>query len=201
MRQFQGARKYANPLSYLASIKQGSNETLKVYVKCFNEGLTTIHNPQENEVLMAVISGVRPETPFWDKLQKDKCKTLQKFYRRANKIMHLETAREVVHSERSTLVETPCETAPAGKSTSTEKNGDNKKRKGGERRRSPDAHQKNAKSLDQRVLRPYSNKYNNFTDLTRSREDVFLAAEHTGVYKRLDSMRGDRSKRNQNKYC
>ena len=50
-------------------------------------------------------------------------------------------------------------------------------------------------------MRPPIRKYNNFTDLTRSREDVFLATEHTGVYKRPSSMRGDRSKRNQNKYC
>ena len=76
MRQFQGARKYATLLSRLASIKQGSNETLKAYVKRFNEELTTIHNPQENGVLMAIISGVRPETPLWDKLQKDECKML-----------------------------------------------------------------------------------------------------------------------------
>ena len=68
MHQFQGARKYATPLSYLANIKQGSNETLKAYVRRFNEELATIHNPQENEALMATISGVRPETPFWDKL-------------------------------------------------------------------------------------------------------------------------------------
>ena len=50
---------------------------------------------------MAAISGVRPETPFWDKLQKDECKTLQEFYRRADKIMHLETASEAVHAGRS----------------------------------------------------------------------------------------------------
>ena len=68
MRQFQGARKYVTPLSRMDNIKQGSNETLKAYVKRFNEELTTIHNPQENVVLMEAISGVRPETPFWDKL-------------------------------------------------------------------------------------------------------------------------------------
>ena len=28
-----------------------------------------------------------------------------------------------------------------------------------------------------------------------------MATESTGVYKRPDSMRGDQSKRNQNKYC
>ena len=48
MRQFQRAHKYATPLSRLASIKQGPNETLKVYIKRFNDKLTTIHNPQEN---------------------------------------------------------------------------------------------------------------------------------------------------------
>ena len=76
MRQFQGARKYVTPLSCLANIKQRPNETLKVYIKRFNDELTTIHNPQENEVMMAAISGVRPDTPFWDKLQKDECKSL-----------------------------------------------------------------------------------------------------------------------------
>ena len=58
-----------------------------------------------------------------------------------------------------------------------------------------------AKSLDQRVPRPLPSKYTNFTNLTRSREEVFLATEQTSVYKRPDLLRGDRSKRNQNKYC
>ena len=94
MRQFHGTRKYTTPppLSRLASIKQGSNETLKAYVRRFNEELSTIHNPQENGVLMATILGVRPKTPFRDKLQKDECKMLQEFYRQADKIMHLEIA-------------------------------------------------------------------------------------------------------------
>ena len=68
MRQFQGARKYTSPLIRLASIKQGSNETLKAYVRHFNEELAIIDNLQENGVLMALILGVQPETPFWDKL-------------------------------------------------------------------------------------------------------------------------------------
>ena len=110
--------------------------------------------------------------------------------------MHLETARKAVLAGRLTPVEVSQEIAPTRKSQSADKGGDNKKSKNGNRRRSPDAHQKKAKSLDQRVTRPPSSKYNNFTDLTRSREEVFLATEHTGVYKRPDTMRGDRSKRN-----
>ena len=92
MCQFQGARKYAAPLSHMASIKQGPNETFKAYVKRFNEELATIHNPQENGVRMMAISGVRPKTSFWDKLQKDERKMLQEFYKRSDKIMRLETA-------------------------------------------------------------------------------------------------------------
>ena len=91
---FQGAHKHATPLSHLASIKQGPNDTLKAYIKHFNDELTTIHNPQENGVIMAVISRVRLDTPFWDKLQKDECKTLAEFYKDANKIMCLETAEK-----------------------------------------------------------------------------------------------------------
>ena len=103
----------------MASIKQGSNETLKAYAKCFNKELATIHNLQENRVLMVAISGVRPETPFWDKLQKEECKTLQEFYRRENNIMRLET----VHTGRSTPIEAPHKIALVGKSTSTEEKG------------------------------------------------------------------------------
>ena len=142
MRQFQGARKYATPLSRLASIEQGPSETLKAYVKRFNKELATIHNPQENGVLMVAISRVRPKTPFWDKLQKDECKTLQEFCRRADKIMRLETAREVALTKRSTLAKASREIAPTRKTQSAENNRDNKKRKNGDRRRSPDAHQK-----------------------------------------------------------
>ena len=68
LRQLQGTCKYATLLSRVANIKQGPNEMLKAYIKHFNNELTTIHNPQENGVMMAVIFGVRPETPFWDKL-------------------------------------------------------------------------------------------------------------------------------------
>ena len=60
---------------------------------------------------MATISGVQLETPFWDKLQKDECKKLQEFYRQADKIMRLETAREVVLAWRFVPAEAPHEEA------------------------------------------------------------------------------------------
>ena len=88
--------------------------------------------------MMAVICGVLPKTPFWNKLQKDECKSLQEFYRRVDKIMCLLTTREAVQ---------------AGKSTHSEKNNDNnKKRKNGDRHPSLDKMTKKAKALDRRIL-------------------------------------------------
>ena len=40
----------------------------------------------------------------------------------------------------------------------------------------------------------------NNTNLVSAREDVFMAAEQTRVFKQPDPLRGDHSKRNQNKY-
>ena len=71
-----GARKHATPLSRLARIKQGPNAMLKLYIKHFNDELTTIHNPKGNGLMMAAMSEVRFDTFFWDKLQKDECKLL-----------------------------------------------------------------------------------------------------------------------------
>ena len=41
----------------------------------------------------------------------------------------------------------------------------------------------------------------NYTDLVSSREDLFMAAEQMRMFKQPDLLHGDRSKRNQNKYC
>ena len=113
--------------------------------------------------MMAAIFGLRPKTPFWDKLQKNECKSLQEFYRRTNKIMRLETA---------------CETVQIGKSTPSEKNNDHsKKQKNGDRRPSLDKTNKKAKALDLKVLRLLPGKFTNYTDLIDSRKDVFLATE------------------------
>ena len=102
-------------------------------------------------------------TPFWDKLQKDEYKSLLEFYKRADKIMHLEAVREAVQ---------------AGKSTPSEKNNDNgKKRKNEDRRPSSEKTNKKAKAPDMRVLRPPPGKFTNFTNLVSSWEDVFMATE------------------------
>ena len=189
MCQFQGAHKYATLLSRLASIKQGPNETLKAYNKRFNDELTIIHNPRENRVMMAaiLISRVQPDTPFWDKLQKDECKTLSKFYRWAHKIIRLETSQEAIQ---------------VGKPAPADKNNDNgKKWKNGDRHPSPDKTNKKPKALDQRVPQPPPSKFTNYTKLVSSREDVFMTTEQTGVIKQPDPLCGDYSKRNQNKYC
>ena len=52
------SEKVSNPSKSFGQYQARVNETLKAYVKRFNEELATIHNPQENGVLMAAISRV-----------------------------------------------------------------------------------------------------------------------------------------------
>ena len=101
--------------------------------------------------------------------------------------MRIEIAREAIQARKSNPME--------------KSNNNGKKRKNGDRHPSPEKSNKKSKAPDLRVLRPPPSKFTNYTDLVSSREDVFITAEQTGVFKQLDSLRGDRSKRNQNKYC
>ena len=113
--------------------------------------------------MMAAISGVRPDTPFWDKLQNDECKTLVKFYRRVDKIMRLETAREAIQ---------------AGKSALAKKSSNNgTKRKNGDRPSSLEKANKKSKAPNLRMPQPPPSKFTNYTDLVSLREDIFMVAE------------------------
>ena len=89
--------------------------------------------------------------------------------------MRLETAREVVLVGTSTPAEASREIVSARNTQSA------KIKKTTRSARTENAHQKKAKSLDQKVIRPRPSKYNNFANLTRSREDVFLATERTVI--------------------
>ena len=99
-------------------------------------------------------------------------------------------------------LETARKAVKAGKSTPSEKKNDNnKKQKNRDHRLSPDKTNKKAKAPNLRVLRPPPDKFTNYTDLVVSLEDVFLATEQSRVFKWPDPLCGDRSKRNQNKFC
>ena len=94
------------------------------------------------------------------------------------------------------------EAIQAGKPAPAEKNNDNgKKRKNGDCHPSLEKTNKKPKAPNQRVPRPPPSKLTNYTNLVSSREDVFMAIEKIGIFKRPDPLHGDHSKRNQNKYC
>ena len=101
-----------------------------------------------------------------------------RFHRRADKIMRLETVRETIQ---------------AGKSATVEKSNDNgKKWKNGDRHPSLEKANKKSKAPDLRVPRPPPSKFTNYIDLVSSREDVFMAAKQSRVFKLPDLLRGDR---------
>ena len=43
-----------------------------------------------------------PETPFWDELKQKECKSVNEFYRKANKFLKLENSKEALHKAQGT---------------------------------------------------------------------------------------------------
>ena len=69
VRQFQAARIYSKPGSNLTNIKQREGETLKSYLKRFNDEAARVHSVLEGGVLFAAMGGFCPKTKLWNDLQ------------------------------------------------------------------------------------------------------------------------------------
>ena len=47
-------------------------------------------------VLAHTTNGVLPETPFWDELQQNECRSVSEFYKKASKFLKLEDSKEAL---------------------------------------------------------------------------------------------------------
>ena len=102
--------------------------------------------------------------------------------------MCFKTARETVHAGKFVLSKTPRKAPQAGKPAPAKKSEESKKHKNVDRQRSPETNNKKTESPNQMVPRPPLSRYTNFTELTSSREELFLATEQTDVFKRPDPL-------------
>ena len=64
----------------MANIKQGRDETLKLYLKQFNEAATHAEIVPLGETLMALVAGGRPEMRLWRNIRKHQCHDIEDFY-------------------------------------------------------------------------------------------------------------------------
>jgi len=99
----------------LSSIKQKSDESFQQYLTRFNAAAAAVQVADEKLILMALCSGVHPDTKFAKRPTKEKPSTLPEFFHEARKYMRLED----MITERQTGQTSKSVKARAGSNTMT----------------------------------------------------------------------------------
>ena len=86
---FRAARSVKRPKSYLFTVKQGNDETLKDYIARFNEEALCIEGCNDDLMLSAMMSGLKPSKLLWS-LGKNDPKDFQELMSRAQKYANAE---------------------------------------------------------------------------------------------------------------
>ncbi|GFZ18269.1 hypothetical protein Acr_27g0000080 [Actinidia rufa] len=93
---FMSCRVRQKNVSYLFTIHQKETESLKDYVKRFNQAILEVENASDKVVIMAMMEGFHPR-PLFDSLTKNVLKTLSTLQCKANKYI---TAEELAEAKR-----------------------------------------------------------------------------------------------------
>ena len=143
----------------MTNIKQREGETLKSYLKRFNDEAARVYSVPESGVLFAAMSEICPKTKLWNDLQERDCRTFEEFYARAEKYMRVENADEAL-----------------GKADSRIKNCKDKKEK---KRKHEEPKQNNQKRQrpEDRAPPALLTRYTYYTELNAYRAEVFQANE------------------------
>ena len=96
LQHFQVTRRFAIPLALLENVKQKKGEALKLYINCFNKMSNFVTWSPDARVLAHFTNRVLPETPFWDELQQQECRSVREFYRKTSKFLKLEDSKEAM---------------------------------------------------------------------------------------------------------
>ncbi|XP_058076309.1 uncharacterized protein LOC131224879 [Magnolia sinica] len=95
--QFIGGKKSRKPLTHLLTLKQGSRESLKVFISHFNEEALQVDDYDDKMALSVMISGLK-EGKFFFSIRKNPPTTLAKLINRSQKYT---TAKEFFSSRKN----------------------------------------------------------------------------------------------------
>ncbi|GFS40011.1 hypothetical protein Acr_00g0066200 [Actinidia rufa] len=85
--------------SHLFTVHQKDGESLKDYVKLFNQAVLEIKDASDNVVVMAMMEGLRP-SPLFDSISKNVPKTQLALQSKADKYIAVEELAEAKHRKR-----------------------------------------------------------------------------------------------------
>ncbi|GFS42540.1 hypothetical protein Acr_00g0080400 [Actinidia rufa] len=96
---FMSCRNRQKNASHLFTIHQKENESLKEFVKRFNQAILEVEDPSDKVIIMAMMEGLRPG-PLFDSLSKNVPETLSALQSKADKYIATEELSEAKHRRR-----------------------------------------------------------------------------------------------------
>ncbi|GFS40353.1 hypothetical protein Acr_00g0068050 [Actinidia rufa] len=96
---FMSCRNRQKNASHLFTIHQKENESLKEFVKRFNQAILEVEDPSDKVIIMAMMEGLRPG-PLFDSLSKNVPETLSALQSKADKYIAAEELAEAKRRRR-----------------------------------------------------------------------------------------------------
>ena len=119
-------------------------------------------NVPDNGALFVAMAGLMQETDFWKEVQRYGCRTLEEFYRWAEKYICKDNSREAVKKNREDR-----------SSSEKEKNTKSRKRKD-ESSQNALVEPKKQQAEDIQWPHPFISQFNYYTNLNASREHIYM---------------------------
>ncbi|XP_050258884.1 uncharacterized protein LOC126703865 [Quercus robur] len=174
---FIGEHRYKRFIACLMSIKQREDETLRVYITCFNKEALSIDEADDKILVAAFTSGLR-KGKFLFSLYKNDPKTMTDVLYRATKYMNAEDALQ----------------AREEKPKKRERQEDTRQDRGQKVARTED-------QRDEKRPKPPTGRFTNFTPLTAPIDQVLMQIKDERALTFPRKLKGDPNKRPRDKYC
>ncbi|GFS33374.1 hypothetical protein Acr_00g0028020 [Actinidia rufa] len=184
---FMSCRNRQKNAFHLFTVHQKESESLKDFVKRFNQAVLEVEDPNDKVIIMAMMEGLRPG-PLFDSLSKNVPETLSALQSKADKYIAVEELAEAKRSRR-------------GKDDHKRKEPDTRRADYREetRYKRPDRDPK--RSSDRRPRTPPRRPEFTLPPLNAPVAQVLSEIKHEEFVKWPGKIKTDPQKRNRNKYC
>ncbi|GFZ10627.1 hypothetical protein Acr_22g0000250 [Actinidia rufa] len=184
---FMSCRNREKNASHLFTIHQKETESLKDFVKRFNQAILEVEDPSDKVIIMAMMEGLRP-SPLFDSLSKNVPETLSALQSKADKYIAAEELAEAKRRRR-------------GKDDHKRKEPDTRRNDYREetRYKRPDRDPK--RSNNRRPRTPPHRPEFILPPLNAPVAQVLSEIKHEEFVKWPEKIKTDPQKRNRNKYC
>ncbi|GFY93718.1 hypothetical protein Acr_09g0001640 [Actinidia rufa] len=186
-RHFERTCQIMKNVSHLFTVHQKETESLKDFVKRFNQAILEVEDPSDKVIIMAMMEGLRPG-PLFDSLSKNVPETLSALQSKADKYIAAEELAEAKQRRR-------------GKDDHKRKEPDTRRNDYREETRYKRPHRDPKRSNNRRPRTPPCRPNFILPPLNAPVAQVLSKIKHEEFVKWPEKIMTDPQKRNRNKYC